>query len=596
MPKKYLLDWPEGTDDLQIEMSMIRKGGQWTGKNGTVFGNGLSFHYEQMRHLLWPHLDVHRWEELCRDEILKNKITVLMGPKSSGKTHSGSWVYLCEYLCFPEETCVLVSSTDFRGLELRVWGEIKSLFQLAKNRFPYLPGYLIDSKHAIATDDLFDDDAVRDLRKGMMGIPCVQNGKFVGLGKYCGIKQKRMRLIADEAALMASSFLSAFANLDGNEDFRAVILGNPQDTMDPLGRAAEPRDGWSSHLEPKKTEVWDTKFMGGRCVNLIGTDSPNFDFPASEPTRYKYLISREKIANTLSFFPKDSAEYYTQCIGSMKVGLLSRRVITREMCVQSKAMEPVMWAGTALTKIGGLDSAYGGDRCIGGHIEFGQAVGGKIMINVFPPVNVPVRVSADVSPEEQISIWVRDYCEANFIPPENFFHDSTGRGTLGTTLARVWSAMCNPVEFGGSATARPVALDFYVIDPKTHKRRLKLCNEHYSKFVTELWFAVSYAIQAGQVRGMTDEVVDEGCLRQWDKVAGDRIAVETKQDMKDRVGRSPDIFDWLAICFEGARRRGFNIQKMSSESEADGTDRSWWDAAASKANASKRGRVLALTQ
>ncbi len=245
---------------------------------------------------------------------------------------------------------------------MRVWGEVKSLFQMAKDKFDYLPGFLIDSKHAISTDDVSEGDNVRDLRKGMIGIPCVQNGKFIGLSKWVGIKQKRMRLIADEAAMMGAGFLSAFANLDGNEDFRAIILGNPNDPMDPLGRAAEPRDGWTRHLEPTKTEVWDTKFMGGRCVNLIGTDSPNFDFPANEPTRYKYLISREKIANTLSFFAKDTAEYYTQCVGSMKVGVLSRRVITRDLCKQFNAMEPVIWSGKPLTKIGGLDAAYGGLR------------------------------------------------------------------------------------------------------------------------------------------------------------------------------------------------------------------------------------------
>ena len=155
----------------------------------------------------------------------------------------------------------------------------------------------------------------------------------------CGIKQKRMRLIADEAQQMGGSFLSAFANLDGNEDFRAIILGNPNEPTDPLGKAAEPKDGWTNHMAPTKTEVWETKFMNGRCVNLVGTDSPNFDFPSDEPTRFKYLISAEKIANTLSFFPKDSVEYYSNCVGVMKVGILSRRVITKDMCFQFDAFK-----------------------------------------------------------------------------------------------------------------------------------------------------------------------------------------------------------------------------------------------------------------
>lgn len=560
---KYGLSWEPDTDALAIEMFCIQKDGQWTEK-GKQLGLGLSHHYERMRKLLWPNLDTHRWHTLTRDEVLKNKVTVLMGPKSSGKTHCPAWLYLCEYFCFPDETCVLVSSTDIRGLELRVWGEIKTLFSQAKDRYEHLPGYLIDSKHCITTDSV-DEDSVRDLRKGIIGIPCVQNGKFVGLGKYCGIKQKRMRLIADEAQYMGGSFLSAFSNLDGNEDFRAVVLGNPSDILDPLGKAAEPKEGWGSHLEPTKTDVWDTRFMNGRCVNLVGTDSPNFDYPETEPTRFKYLISREKIANTLSFFPKDSVEYYSQCVGVMKIGMMEKRVITRDMCRKYQALEDVIWSGKPRTRIAALDAAYGGDRCVLGWGEFGENNEGHMILKLHPPVIVPILVNSDRLPEEQIAEYCKQYCEANHVPPENFYHDSTGKGTLGTSLARVWSNQANPVEFGGTPTDRPVSMDLFVTDAKTGQRRLALCSEYYVKFVTELWFSVRYLIEAGQLRGLQEDVMDEGCMREWDEFNGKK-RLETKSEMKERTSRSPDLFDQLAILVEGARRRGLQIRKLSNQS------------------------------
>lgn len=572
--EKYGTDsWPAGASDLAIEMGAISLGGTWTHK-GKACGMGLSSHYEQMRHLLWPHLDDHRWNSLCRDEILKNKVTVLMGPGSCGKTHM-AWIYLCEYLVFPLETLVMVSSTDIRGLRLRVWGEINMLWNAALERYPELPGHLIDSKLAICTDNL-DEDKARDLRKGIIGIPCVQNGKFIGLGKYCGIKQKRVRLIADEAQYMGGSFLSAFANLNKNVDFRAVVLGNPNEVLDPLGRAAEPIDGWSSHLEPSKTSVWKTKFMEGTCVNLIGTDSPNFDGPADQPAKYPYLISHQKIKDTLSFFAKDSPEYYSQCIGAMKIGTLARRVITRDMCEQFGALGTVSWKGTRITRIYAVDAAYGGDRCVGGFIEFGEDLTGKIILSVHPPVIIPIRVATDKIAEDQIAERVMLDCETLGIPPENMFHDATGRGSLGTALARVWSAKTNPVEFGGAATPRPVTLDHYITDPKTRQRRLKTCYEHYSKFVTELWFSVRYTIEAGQMRGLTEDVMDEGCMREWRDTNNGRKELETKVEMKERVGRSPDLFDWLAIAVEGARRRGFQIARMANQ-ENDVSDLSWLD-------------------
>lgn len=562
--ERYGLEWDEAASDLEIEMTMIKKGGSFKIGN-KPFGLGNPYHYEQMRKQLWPELDDHRWHRICRDEILKNKVTVLMGPGSSGKTHEASWIYLCEYFCFPHETCVLVSSTDMRGLRLRVWGEITMLWERAVNRFDFLPGHLLDSRIAITTDDLEDGDVsertVRDMRKGLIGIPTVQNGKFVGLGKWIGIKQKKVRLIADEAAAMAGSFLSAFANLNKNEDFRAIVLGNPNDPLDPLGRAAEPRQGWTEEfLEPDKTTVWDTKFMDGRCVNLIGTDSPNFDQPG---TRYKYLISEQKIKETLSFFPKDSVEYYSQCVGTMRISTLARRVITRAMCSKFGAMDAAIWETGETVKIGALDSAYGGDRCVCGYVEFGRESGGKYIINIKNPVIVPISVKSSESPEDQISVFVKQYCEQNGIAATNFFHDSTGRGSLGTSLARTWSSDCNPVEFGGKPTNRPVSLDLYKVDKDTGERRLVRCDEYYGKFVTELWFSVRYAIEAGQVRGLPEDVMEEGCLREWSMIKNERRDVETKIEMKERIGRSPDLFDWLSICVEGCRRKGFQISKLA---------------------------------
>lgn len=563
---KYDLDWGANSNEVKIEMELIRNGGRLT-VQGKTYGKGIAHHYEELRHLLWPRLDDHRWHRLCRDEILNNKVTVLMGPGSSGKTHEASWIYLIEYLCFPNETCVLVSSTDMRGLRLRVWGEITMLWQEAVEKYDFLPGHLLDSRIAITTDEMVDGDysdrKVRDMRKGIVGIPTVQSGKFVGLGKWIGIKQKRLRLIADEAAAMGSSFLSAFANLNKNEDFRAVIIGNPADPLDPLGKAAEPLDGWSGHLEPKKTEVWKTRFMGGTCVNLIGTDSPNFDFPQNQPTRYKYLISREKINDTLSFFPKDSFEYYSQCVGCMKVGTLDDRIITRDLCRNFDALESVIWKGTERIKVCALDAAYGGDRAVCGHIEFGEAVNGHIIIEFRTPQIVPVVVNSATSPEEQLAVWVRDYCERNEIVPANFFHDSTGRGGLGTAIARVWSSECTPVEFGGAASDRPVSLDLYTYDIETQSKRLAKCSEHYDRLVSELWYQFRYAIESRQIRSLPEEVMDELCMRKWERVhRNNKISVETKQKMKERIGRSPDLGDWACLCLEGARRMGFMIEKF----------------------------------
>lgn len=582
---KYGINWPATTSELEIEMWFVKRGGYGKIKStGEQCGLGLSAHLENMRRIIWPELDGEhngqRWHKLCRDAQAEHRVTVLMGPGSSGKTHEAAWTRLCQWMCDPENTCVLVSSTDIRGLRLRVWGEISALWQKAIERFDFLPGHMLDSKLAITAQSLEDDGdtndrTVRDFRAGIIGIPTVQNGKQVGLGKWIGLKQKHVILVADEAQFMGPSFLSAFANLNKNEKFSATVLGNPNDTLDPLGKAAEPQDGWDAHMEPEKTSTWKTRFMNGICVNLIGTDSPNFDFPS--PTRFKYLISREKIAETLSFFPRDSFEYYSQCVGAMKIGSLARRVLTRRLCEQGKALETeVNWEGSPRTRVYFVDSSYGGDRCVAGYGEFGKIVGGKIILFLYPPNIIPISAKADKEPEQQIAEYVKRECEGLNIQPENMGHDSTGRGSLGTFLARVWSAHTNPIEAGGAPTDRPVSLDHFLKDPKTGVRRLKLCKEHYVKIVTEFWFSVRYAVEASQVRGMTEDTMEEFCQREWDRVKDDRIEIETKAEMKERIGRSPDLADWAAGIVEMARRRGFQIARLANEVER-GSATEWLD-------------------
>lgn len=583
---RYGLLWDVEDIPLAVELRMIARGGRWTDEEGDTFGEGTEFHCRKACEMIWPHIDWHRWTELLNKEVRRPgaKVTCFMGPGSCSKTNTAGWEYLLEYYASPNDTLVLISSTDMRGLELRVWGEIKMLHEMALERYPALPGYLIDSKHCITTDQLEQDEIderikARDLRRGVIGIPTVQGGKSVGLAKWQGVKQKHLRLIADDVCAMSSTFLSAFSNLNNNIDFQAIICFNPDDVLDPGGIAAEPKDGWAGHMEPVKTTVWDTKFYNGRCVNLVGLDSPNFDFPKDKPARYPYLVSQKKIDETLTAFPKESFEYYSQCVGVMKISQMSRRVITRDLCRQFNAQGHAIWDGSGTTKVAALDASYGGDRCVGGYAEFGRCADGKIRLQFQPPHIIPVVVSKNENPmaeEDQISDYERNFCVSRDIPPQNFFHDSTGRGSLGTSLARKWSASCNPVEFGGSPTKRPVTLDTYIRDKKTGIRRLQTCEEAYVKFVTELWYSLRFAIEADQIRGLPEDVMNELCMRNWEDINGKKC-VETKDEMKERTRKSPDLGDWAAIILEGARRLGFQISKMGNDLPDDDERFNWLD-------------------
>ncbi len=571
---KYGAKWPAGKGpawELKIQMACIKKGGQWTNAEGEKCGRGLFYHYKRFQEICWPDDYHHRWSDLQLKTILDSSITTVVGPKDTGKTHVALVRYgLTDYFCFPDETLIIVSSTTLAALEGRVWGDMKGMFQKAKDRFPFLPGHTLDSKHAIVTDDIADDCVLaRDMRKGILCVPCKNSsGQFTGISSYVGMKQKRRRHLGDEFQFMSPAMMDSIANMNSG-DYKGVFVGNPIGQDDPLDKMSEPECGWDACPEPTKTTVWkNNRFQNSYTITLYGTDSPTYDFPDGAE-RFPGLINEDSIQRVVAGYGKDSHQYYSQCLGVRKSGLNARRVLTKDLCRNFGAFDPLNWDGSKpVTKIAAVDAAYGGaggDRCVGGHIEFGLTVNGKIGIKCYPPQIIPVSIKNDKSPEDAISGWVRTYCQSHNIPPENFFYDSTGRGSLGPSLARTWSVQINPVEFGGAATDRPVSLDIFTLDQKTGRKRLKTCKEHYSKFVTELWWTVRYAIESGQIREFPMDVCDEFCGREWKEVAGGRIEIETKKEMKLRTGQSPDLADWFVTALEGARRRGFNISKLANQ-------------------------------
>lgn len=556
--QRYGALWASGTTDIAIERECIRKGGKWKGKQGQECGEGLFNHYKNLQSLLWPEKKWHRWNLLALEEFTQNRTIGIMGPANSGKTREAADYGLSTYFCFPNSTTILVSSTDTRSLELRIWGEIKKQWLKAKRVFPAFPGYMTESKQLITTDPKGSE--ARDFRNGLIGIPCIVGGQYVGLGKYVGIKNDNVILLADEAQFMNRVFVDAISNLNKNPRFQCLSLGNPKDPMDALGIICEPSvdiGGWEGLDQTEKTKTWPTRFPGGVCIQLVGTDSPNFDVPEGEPPPFPFLIKRKDIDQDLAYYGKDSLQFTMMNLGMMPKSGVARRVITLMLCETHGAMEEPVWDGTPVLKIGCLDAAYGsigGDRCVFGELHLGYDKFGKQILAVNGSfVNVPVSGKKEKTPEDQIAEYVMNLCKERGIRPENLFYDSTGRGTLGTAFARVWSPAVNPIEFGGRPSERLVFPDKKI-----------LCSEYYSKFVSELWYSVRYAIESEQMRSIPREIIDEGCMREWKVVQGNKIEVEPKEITKTRMGRSPDLFDCLVVGVEGARRRGFTISKLGN--------------------------------
>lgn len=587
--EKYGMLWPKTKDPLSIEMDCVMMGGRWKKKTKEGFaGEGMFFHFKRAIEMCWPWIKWHTWAELQLRCYLEYRLIGQMGPASSGKTFLPSACALMDYYIFPWCTTVLVSSTTRESLEMRILGEIKKLHRDAHERFPWLPGNLIEGRQRIVTDDRSIAAEGRDFRNGLVGVACKKGQSFQGIEEYVGIKNKRLRMLGDEMQFLPRVFVDSISNLNKNTDFKGVFSGNPKDVTDALGVICEPAahlGGWDGGIDQSGgTKTWETRFPRGVCIQLVGTDSPNLDGHLGIP-----LITQKHIDDDIAFYGQDSLQFSMMDLGRMPRGQAQRRVLTRQMCLKFHAMEEPVWKDSNRTRIAFLDAAYrgvGGDRCVLGFLEFGQEAlplnseenvsailvrktespGNNQIMALLETMLVPIVSHANDTPEDQIATFVKDQCERKGVQPENFFFDSTGRGSLMNAMGRIWSPHVNGIEFGGPASERKVSADIDV-----------MCKDYYSKFVTELWFNVSYVVQSGQFRGMTEEMMQEGCFREWGFVGGGksaRIEVETKDKMKVKSGRSPDLFDALVCGVEGARRRGFVIKKQHAIAHKR-VDRTW---------------------
>lgn len=569
---------------------MIQHGGRWKKSRGDEAGNGLLFHFKESVKLLWPHIAQHRWFDLFLEKWLEHKYIAVLGPKSSGKTCCAAICHLVDYYAFSNCTTVVVCSDTKENLEDRIWGEIKKLHRMAKMEYSWLPGQLIEGRTRIVTDQRDEFSEGRDFRNGMVGVPVKKGNAVVGISSFVGRKNKRVRFCGDELSLLPMSFIDAIAS-QANPEVKITGMGNPATTTDALGALAEPDPtlgGWDGGIDQShKTKTWKTRWPDGICIQLPGSDCPNMDVSPDDPVPFPYLMTRKQMEEDAKIWGKEDWHYTMFNEGRMPRGQGSRRVLTRQLCLKNHAMDEPIWASTVRVKLASLDAAYravGGDRCVFSIFEFGKEAdapsiaSSEFTVSQQPASEqrqtiialkeisiIPIEGNDFESPEDQIVMFVKKACELNGIPSRNFYFDSGMRTSLVTAFSRLWSPDVNSIDCGGRPSERQVSDNIEV----------KAC-DYYSKKITELWYSWRLVVEAGQFRGMTEDVMKEGCQREWMTVGGNKIEVEPKSEMKQKTGRSPDLADCVVIGIEGARQRGFNIKRMVNEEYVE-QDTRWKD-------------------
>jgi hypothetical protein len=521
----------------------------WCFANDPPLGLGRYQHLRNAIDLTWnkhvPNTYIwNDWSEWMQRTFAENPWCTVTGPAASWKTTSAGIYALSKYYSSPSNTVIIVTSTTLDGLRRRVWKEISHFHRLRP-----LFGHMVQSKNCIQFKKGNDN-------AGIFGLATDKGEIDKAIGKIIGFHAPNMVVIVDEMPYTPEAIVEACVNLEtGAKSFQFIGLGNADDMLDPHGRMSEPVAGWDS--VDVETDSWKTR--RGVCIHLDGLKSPNI---TDKTKNYPGLLTQGDIETTTDVYGVDSPQFWQMRRGFWAPEGITKTVLSMPMILRGNAFDDCSF-DQEVTPVAGLDPAFeGDDRCV---LRFGKCgkVSGKTTLRLERKVFIKVKIKPDDPTHYQIVRQVKEACKLEGVTPYYFGLDSTGEGGgLASIFHREWSREILCVEFGGRPSRNPVS--------NTNPKR---ADEEYDRRVTELWFFFRLILLNGQIRGLETDSAMEFCRRWW-KMKGNFVSLETKEKMKDRTRRSPDIADADVVTAQVAAAR-CHLHPNETSSSDDRPDSPW---------------------
>lgn len=503
------------------------------------------FYFWRVADLLWNRDDLpehmflkHPWAEQIIHECINNKYLAIGGAASSGKSHTLAGYGIISWLAAPRDTLVLMTSTTLREARKRVWGSVISLLSV-------IDGAPINIRDSIGSANYVDEHGQTFDRAGLSLIAAEKSRTREAIGKFIGLKQKHVILIGDELGELSPAIKqAALANLSKNPKFEFKGASNPASRFDAFGDWATPEGGWES-VTPEVDDEWRTKW-GGKYIRLDGERSPNI---LAGSTIYPFLPTIEKVEEDKLLLGEKSRAYMRMVRAVFFDSDEADGIYGEAEILKAKAMTKIEFSG-ATTLIAGIDPAFtnGGDRTIMYTARVGFDTSGQYSIQFEDCIHLNDDASNKAIPRTyQIVHQIRDKCKALGIKPEDVAVDSTGAGSpFCDVLAGEWSDQFLRVQFGGKASDRRVSMNSRLTGEELYMNR-----------VSEIWFVGKELLRTRQIYGLTADLAKEMCGRRYEMVKSGtlRVKVESKIDLKQRVGQSPDMADAAFIALDLARAR-----------------------------------------
>jgi hypothetical protein len=527
-------------------------------------GHPREYHLRMAFSIVWPKFQWNKWCDMMIWAWCNYRIVCVIGHSRGSKTYFFSHLALLDYLCSPHNTATTMTTTKFDALKTRMWGDMMRAVESIEN-----PALVNTIRHLFKITNtsnelkLSNAGASRGDDKFMIqGVATDSADKSAG--KIRGQHADRRRILVDEAQDVASAIYMAFANATSAPDFVGVLLTNPVEKLSDFGNWCKPKDGWGSVHDTDL--MWETETPGGVCLHLDGLQSPNI---TEGKTLFPFLLTQDYVDFIRNKFGEGSIEWWCFIRGFFPPdGTVSRVWPSATIEAALKANE----FDFPPQGVASLDPAYEHDDCVLTLGLLGRLRDGRPCIRATSQHKI-LTVEGPGKPlkDRQIADQVKAMCIQGGVPPENYIQDTTGNGrSVYALLSEGWSPKIHKLEYGGSATDRPLRLN----DPKPAEEQVKY-------FISELWFRASYLAADGMLCGLKNcdpkTIEDLHARRYTLKQDGDRklMIAESKDEMKKRLGRSPDGGDSYMQMGELMVRKGLLGDVYIG---GKGTGLSRWDA------------------
>lgn len=482
--------------------------------------------------------DQYAWRD--GEQIIRNVAWVGCG--ASGKTFDSALFALGWYLCDPTNSTVVLTTTEKSAIRMRVWPDLVAL-----NSEAYDP----DNQKHVKLFNVQDQELRMGYKKHddrhAINAKAVKHGETQKAIEFIkGLHANRMLLIVDEATGTPEAIFHVIHNwAKGCKDLTVLSIANAASHLDPHGRICEPEVGWDNITV--EDEWWRTKGVAefnlppGICMHFDGFKSPNV---IARKERYPFLYAYGDYKKAQQAGRTDSINFWAFDRGFWVPQGVFNSVMSDLLVEKYGGFDRPAFYSKA-NPVAALDPAFGGNRCILRFGKIGDLSDGRQALVLGEKLEIEPQASSRDPLDAQIATRTIEECKSRGVDPAYFAVDSTGTGRgVASHLVQQWSSEIHQIEFGGKPSDKVASED----DNRP-------AHEVYDRRVTELWYSSRSLLMAGQLKGLDRESVIELSSREIE-YKNKKLKLDTKEECKDKIGRSPDDADAIALLVELSRRHG----------------------------------------